>query len=228
VAVDLTKVSKGDPITIPASTWNAFVDAAVAHRQSSPGARGVKGAKQLHPDHCLVQNISGELLERHRAVAIRAAVIEPTDDADEFARRIVLTCDVPATDDKGRWGVLATNLLPGPSGDEPNGQIGVVVIAGITQCRINLINIDDTHVEVTDGQAIPASGNPDDGTPGLAQIIWVAGGVGTATAAGVQDAVIRLGTRLELPRGEFQYMLLGQGSQDGPLTMDFARLHPMP
>src|SRR4051812_46946673 len=107
------KAREGEPLKIPASTYNAFIDAAVAHRSSfgtSGSPSGAKQAKQKSADIVLVQNVSGTSLNQYAAVTFTDPVVLPDDNEDEFKKRVVLKVNVPFGTERGNWFVLQEPL----------------------------------------------------------------------------------------------------------------------
>jgi hypothetical protein len=216
--MDLRKVKPGDEIRNDAAVHNAFIDAANWVRQNQSPKPGSSSAPEKHADWILVQNISGVLQERFAALAIGDPVITPAANVEEFKRRVVMKAKVPTADDVGRWCVLYDTLLPGGTGTETNGGIGVAIVAGVCVCKINLANVADTTVDVVAGSTIPSSS-----AGGSVQILWVAGGAGTATATGEQWAVIRLGSG-SIGKGTLRFQVL-QMVTDTKIGWDWVRFH---
>lgn len=177
----MKKVSRGQAFKPQASAWNAFVDAALAHKQSGSNGRGSETRSAASPAVVLVKNNTGAALGRYRAAKLTTSSVLPTtENAPEFLNRIVITADMPDSDSAGRWGITQVGL----SADA----LGPAAVAGVTQAWINLSNAAHTCVEAVAASTVPASG-----WIGSARILWVAGGVGTATATGEQWAIISLG-----------------------------------
>jgi hypothetical protein len=186
------KVKAGDPIDRSASTHNATIDAAAYVRQQVGGPSGRRVGSPANADCVLVRNISGDIQQRYTALAFRQPVISPSANQDEFNRRVVMAVDTPVSGDEGHWCVLLDTL--------EDQQIGVAVVSGIVQCKINLLNLDDKFAEIVDGEV-----NPHSTSAGLGSILWTAG-----TATGVQDSIIRIGgSGAGLPIGQYPGMFWG-------------------
>ena len=52
----LTKVQAGQPLKIPAATYNAFIDAAAAHRANTAGGRPVNMGRELKPWSVIIRD----------------------------------------------------------------------------------------------------------------------------------------------------------------------------
>jgi hypothetical protein len=174
----MKKVTPGMPFSVDAPTWNAFIDAAGAHQQAARGGRGGRTAANPSPVIIQVLNDTDDPMDRFSAVKLVEPVVTPEDpNEDEFLGRVVMKADTPDEASAGGWAVVQADLPP--------GEIGPAVVLGVTQAWIGLVSAEHTHVEAEG--AVPASG-----CSGTAQILWVAGGVGTATATGEQWALIKL------------------------------------
>ncbi len=220
--MEFRKVKPGQDLEIPAMTWNGLMDTARQVRQQNAGTRVPQGLHAYNATVVTVKNVSGEPIRQYRAVRLGDPIIFPSDNEEEFKQRVTFKADVPEGNEEGRWAVLLEPLAAGVGeGDEDNGAIGRAVVIGVVVCRIDLIATGDTHVDVVAGETIPESS-----TSGPAQILWVAGGPGTATATGEQWALIKLGAGGSLPVGQYQYMTFQVVSQNTN-GFDFTRSHPM-
>ena len=104
----LKKVSKGTPLHIPAEAYNAFVDAAQAHRgQMFTDAAATKAT--LTPGLVLVKNSSGYDCERFNVLGIDDTIcITPTDNLAAFQAGPVLVGKSPYyTTHAGKFVILA-------------------------------------------------------------------------------------------------------------------------
>ena len=80
----LQKVRRGDPLVIPATTFNTFIDVAQDFQQRQRSAR--RRARREAQDTGIVPvlNESGGDRERFDVLGIQGPVITPTDNADEW------------------------------------------------------------------------------------------------------------------------------------------------
>ena len=82
--MSIKKVSKGSPLNIPAEAYNAFVDAANAHRGQMFSSAGASKAA-ASPGQVLVKNSSGYDCGRFSILGIDDSVgITPTDNLTAF------------------------------------------------------------------------------------------------------------------------------------------------
>ncbi|MBE3070500.1 MAG: hypothetical protein IMZ66_09730, partial [Planctomycetes bacterium] len=126
----LKKVQPGQPLRIPAQTFNTFIDAArdyLGHRQSQGGSplteRPLSGVVR-------VKNSSGEDRGRFEILGIDAPVIAPADNEEEFKNAVALKGVTPAADHVGRFVVLQEPLK--------DGAIGRGMAQGVTQVRVRV------------------------------------------------------------------------------------------
>lgn len=176
---DFSKRSAGQKLSLSANELNGMLDAAVAHkqRQSQPSV------VPKSPSHrqLLVQNKTGETVERHRILKLGQPVVLPeagdADATNEYRNKVVLEGDMPDDESAGLWCVIQK--------DANDDEIVPAMVLGITPCWINLTDETHTHVEAADGEVVPESA-----TSGSARIVWIAGGVGMATETGEQWATI--------------------------------------
>ena len=174
----LKKVQSGQPLVIPASAYNAFIDAALDFRQRT--AHLGQGAQPsfAQASIVLVRNDSGSNQSRMSVLGVDAPIIDPSANEDEFKNRVALSCVTPAADThEGKFVVLAEPIA--------SGKIGCAYAAGVCPVKIDVPDEDYPYrlAEVTDDSA----DNLTAVKRGSAAILWREGGTG------VQWALVRLG-----------------------------------
>lgn len=174
----LKKVRSGQDLVIPATAYNAFIDAARDFRQRTAGLGQDAQPAVQQSGIVLVRNDSGSDRARFDVLGIDAPVIDPADNEEAFKNRVVMAGVTPVTGThEGRFVVLAEPIAA--------GGIGRAFAAGVCPARVDVP--DDTHdwrfAELGDGVAANLVAH----TRGTATILWRAGGTG------VQWAVVRLG-----------------------------------
>jgi hypothetical protein len=189
----IQKVSDGDSLNIPASAYNAFVDTAnwYKSRTNRSGVGSGGGGPVFDTTELSVVNKSGQNIQRFRAITLTEPCVLPASSEDNFLSQVSFKGDVPHAGYKGRWGIAQTSMI--------DGAYGTAVAYGFTIAWINIVTVADKFVEIQVASIIPQSGSS-----GYGQIMWVAGGVGTATATGEQWAVLRLGVG-GIGVGQYQY-----------------------
>jgi hypothetical protein len=167
--MDLKKVQSGDKLKIPASTYNAFIDAAQAVKDNNNFLSATN--KNSDSRKVIVQNNSGGNLDKFEILGISAPYVTPTDNETDFQNRITIVGITPDIDDhKGKFIVLQEPI--------PNGKIGRGILAGETIVKINVIDEDHNYAEVTDSQ----SGYLTSTDSGSARILWKKSGTGQVWA----------------------------------------------
>jgi hypothetical protein len=174
--MDLKKVQSGDKLKIPASTYNAFIDAAQAVKDNNNFLSSTN--KNSDSRKVLVQNNSGGNLDKFSILGIDSPYITPTENETDFQERITIVGVTPedgsggsgSDDHRGRFIVLQEPI--------PNGKIGRGILAGETIVKINVIDEDHNYAEVTDSQ----SGYLTSTDSGSARILWKKSGTGQVWA----------------------------------------------
>jgi len=172
----LKKVQRGQPLVIPASTYNAFVDAAQDYQRRKLSQQSTGLSTSRDADMVLVKNSSGADRARFEILGINAPVITPTDNLDQFLNRPALSGVIPtAANHWGKFVILAEPIR--------NGLLGLGWLSGVCPVKVDIVNANHWHADVADNIAanLKSSGG------GAAQILWKESGTG------VKWAVVRLG-----------------------------------
>ena len=204
----LRKVQSGQPLAIPASAYNAFIDAAVDYRQRTAHIGGGAQPSFAQASIVLVRNDSGGNRQRFDVLGVDAPVIDPASNEEEFKNRLALACGTPAADThEGRFVVLAEPIA--------SGKIGRAFAAGV--CAVKIDVPDEDHewrfVEI----AGSTTANLKAHHRGSAMILWRTGGTG------VQWAVVRLGKPLPMHVFPVELSQTGgdQGDESYPATWTY-------
>lgn len=174
-------VSAGDPLNIPAEAYNAFVEAAEAHKRGQTGVYGTPGLTRQADGVILVRNDSGGNVDRFGVLGIDAPIIDPDDHEAEFKRRVALAVNTPAS---GTHDGLFVVLQESAGA----GALVSARVTGVTPVLLNLTQADPepTRADIADGDATAL----DPAANGVAQILWHA----TPGSGDTQVwAVVRLG-----------------------------------
>lgn len=156
----LRKVVPGDPLSIPAASYNAFVDAALAHKDSARAGALPLGAARW-TDIVLVRNNTDAPRARFESLGIDGLAIAEADNPEQFAAQPVLE-GVEAG--LAHAGVACVLLQP----VEP-GQIAKAAVSGVVPAMVRMRSEQQRFADV----------DPD--RPGLlrtwhrgsAQLLWV-------------------------------------------------------
>jgi hypothetical protein len=179
----LRKVQSGQRLNIPASAYNAFVDAARDFRQRSANIAAQTEAVRRRADVVLVRNDSGSARQQFDILGIDGPLITPTDTETEFRARLALKGVTPEDSHEGRFVILAEPLAA--------NKIGKAFIAGACPVRLSVDEDKEWQfAECADGEA----GHLEAGMEGSAAILWREGGTGD------QWAIVRLGNGVGQPR----------------------------
>jgi hypothetical protein len=173
----LRKVQAGQPLAIPASAYNAFIDAALDFRQRT--AHIVQGAQPSFQQTgvILVRNDSGSDRARFEVLGLDVPVITPDVNEEAFRNRLALAGVLPAVDThEGRYAVLSEPVAA--------GKIGRAVVDGVTVVKVTVADEaqEPRFAEMADGDATGLAAQ----ASGSTAILWRAGGTGP------QWAVVRL------------------------------------
>lgn len=178
---DLKKVQSGDPLTIPAATFNAFIDAALDQRRRQRGV-GREGQPVFHQAGIiLVRNDTGGDLDRFSAVGFSGPIVGPTDNEDEFKNRATAIGITPAVPShRGRFAVYLEPVAA--------GGIAHACVSGVIPCRIDVAHASHRRADVIHDSTTLTSGHH-----GGAEILWKESG------EGLKWAILKLG--LSVPLG---------------------------
>jgi len=145
----LKHVRQGDPLTISASDFNAMIDAARAHKdRTAPTGSAIPSSGQRRDSQIVsVMNATGSDHPRHGVLGIDGPIITPTDNPDEFARRVTINGVVPTTDHvgNGRFVILLEPAL--------SGNIARAYAGGVYPAKINITDESITTADAVDGDA---------------------------------------------------------------------------
>jgi len=170
----LKRVQRGQPLRIPAETFNTFIDVAKAHQQAQQRS-GVRHESLLSPGVILVQNNSGIDVDQYEVLGISGVIIDPDDNEDEFRRQVALTAITPAASHAGKFVITAEPIA--------DGEIGQARVAGVSPVMIDWPT-DGNDYKLAD---VSGWGFLEASWLGSAQVLWRAGGTG------VQWAIVRFG-----------------------------------
>ena len=176
MAGTFAKVRPGQPLRIPAAEFNAFLDAAKAHkaRQHEIAAQVESGFR----DHDILpmRNSTGEPRERFDVLGLDRPVFGPAENLEEFKSRPAMRGVVPSSPiHHGKFAVLQEPLV--------EDAIGRGCVDGVTVARVRITDPLIDRVDVAAGVCDYLETAPD----GSALVLWREGGLG------IQWALVRLG-----------------------------------
>lgn len=160
----LRKVTTGEPFRPTASTWNAFIDAAILAKQRGD-ARGlsISAGGETPNNTVLVKNNTGGDLSVLSVGGIDSPIISPTDNEGEFKVRSGWNIISPTNTHFGKLVVLAESI--------PAGEMGLAFVAGVVPVQVNRGNTVFDRADVNTASTATMSGH----LAGTAQILWAEG-----------------------------------------------------
>ncbi len=182
----MRKVLSGEKLQIPASTYNAFVDAAQANIAQNNFL--TESSKNGESRKVIVQNNSGGNLDKFEILGIDSPLIDPDENETDFQNRITLIGVTPedgsggsgSDDHRGKFIVLQEPI--------PDGDIGRGIISGETIVKINVVDEDHKYADVTDATSTYLTSSDS----GSARILWKESGTG------VVWAYVRIGNNVSI------------------------------
>jgi len=163
------KAISGQPLRVPARTWNAFLEAARSHRDRQEDL-GREARPLGDSGIVLVKNATGSDVGRFSVLGIDGVLITPEDNEAEFLSRTALTGVTPTTDHRGRFVVLLEPLR--------GGVLGRAVVTGPAPVQINVNHEDHGWADVKEGDATQL----ESARTGAALVLWKESGTGTKWA----------------------------------------------
>jgi len=173
----LKKVTAGQRLEMPASTFNTFIDVArvwLADQQATGG----EGRVEARPTGTiLVRNDTDTDLPQFAVLGVSGVVFTPEDNEAEFRRRPVYAGIAPTVAGHfGGWFCVLSEPLA-------DGKIGRAVVDGVTPVKVDVVDEDHWFADVIDDETGKLTSGPD----GAAQILVKEPGTGE------KWAVVRLG-----------------------------------
>lgn len=167
------KAQAGDPLSVHLrdDTWNAFIDAAIAHREGGRTNFEYASRSEEPANTIAVRNDSGENIAAHEIIGLDSVLITPTDGLATFKRRVLMSGKKPTTASHTNKFAIAAQAIP-------DGKIGLAYADGYAVCQIDVGDSSDTHADVKNNDFTQL----ESGTSGTAQIIWKESGTGTKWA----------------------------------------------
>lgn len=145
MAATLKKVRPGDPLVIPAATFNAFIDAAQDFQQRQRSAEQDRYRELRQTGIVLIRNESGADRERFDVLGVAGTIVRPSDNADAFKERVALKGMTPGSEHAGRFAVLLEPLAA--------NEVGRACVAGVCVVKVRMNDEGHTFAEAKAGQA---------------------------------------------------------------------------
>jgi hypothetical protein len=180
----LKKVGSGQPLNIPAATFNAFIDAAEYVRRQQQRQTVDPLVNLTTVGIVPIRNSSGADRSRFDVLGITGIVWTPTDNLDGFKNQPVLVGAAPTATELEKFVVLQEPVA--------NGKIGRGLLVGATPVQIDIKDATDDYADVISGDATKLRSQP----YGSAWIAYKESGTGVKWAfvvPGVQGSQLLLG-----------------------------------
>ncbi|MCL2624403.1 MAG: hypothetical protein FWD31_12135 [Planctomycetaceae bacterium] len=179
---DFQHVRSGEPIVIPATAYNAMLDAAQAHRNRrmnlSPRGAGFDSL------HVYVENATGRLLERFNVVGLDGP--SETQNPDIFCNRIAFKGVVPRKEHAQRYAILQQDAAP--------GMMVRACLSGVTIAKVRVERAPNNMGGLSCNAAADTTEYLELG--GGASILWI------DTGTGVKWSIIRIGSDFSIRKGK--------------------------
>ena len=167
----MKKVRTGDPLRIPAATFNTFIDAARDFQQRQRNTVQLPQVSSASEGIVLVKNNSGADCPRFGILGVDGVLYDPVSNPERFKNSTAVVGVTPVeTNHKGKFVVLLEPLK--------DGGIGRARISGTTCVQLNVLSEGHTHADVEEGQSAQLKSD----VSGSAVILWKETGTGTKWA----------------------------------------------
>ncbi|MDX9981782.1 MAG: hypothetical protein RBU25_17305 [Lentisphaeria bacterium] len=174
MAAELKKVGRGQRFRPAAGDWNAFVDAALAHRAGLLDVASGQAARTSQPCLVRVRNDAEADLDQFAPVILDDILISFADNEAEFrSRPPVFKAVAPSSENLD----LPLAIVQQPLKD---GETGRALVCGVTPAQVNIASEGHRSVELAAEGLKSADSGP-------ARILWKAPGTG------LQWAIVLLG-----------------------------------
>lgn len=172
------KVVSGQPLSIPAPAYNAFIDAAMAHRRSQAVGTPPLGIG-ADRSAVLVRNDTGAARSRLDVLALGGALVTAENGESQFLRAAAFAGTAPTAAAIGRGVVLLEPVGP--------GRIGRALADGVGHARVRMVSEQDRCADVDPASPSRLRSCED----GSAQLLWVQP-VGERDDPAVALAIVRV------------------------------------
>jgi len=155
------KVQSGDPLRIPAETFNTFIDAARDFKSRRQSRTRESQVEFRQTGIIPVKNNSGADRNRFDVLGIDRPIFTPADNLLSFQNQVSLVGVTPTeVDHLGRFVVLLEPVR--------TGAIGQACISGVCPIRLNVLDEEHEFAEIEEG----CSENLQSATAGSGFILW--------------------------------------------------------
>lgn len=161
---DFRHVQPGQPLDIPAKTWNAILDSAQQNAGFVAAPAGIEPARNV----VLIKNMCGQTVERFHVLGISGVAIEPTTGAtgkiNDFARRPILTGVTPTNGHADKFVVMLEPVR--------SEAVGLAAVGGVIACKVELKNGNHKYARAKAGDRTQLESSS---SCGAIRLVWVEG-----------------------------------------------------
>lgn len=155
------KVRSGDPLQIPAETFNTFIDTARDFKSRRQSTVREPLADQRLTDIVSIKNTSGNDLNRFEVLGLDGPLFTPCQNLLSFQNQIAFVGVTPSEDSHvGRFAILLEPLR--------DGMIGSACLSGVCPVRLNVLDEEHDWADIEDGETDSLKTD----TAGSAYILW--------------------------------------------------------
>ncbi len=176
------KVKIGDPLRISTAAYNAFVDAAMAHRSQQHGVAGRREPFFLDGRNLVrVKNTSDAAVGQFGILGVDGVIFEPSGNLAMFKQEVAILGSTPSVSahSSGRFVVCAEPI--------DSGRIGLAWGSGVCLAQINVGDESHRFADIAEGDSACLASS----SSGPCTILW------KETGTGQKWAVIRFGGTAE-------------------------------
>lgn len=148
------RAKPGDPLTIPAAAYNAFLDAAEDVRNQSSRPAATPRRTHGRPGTVLVRNDTGGALDVFAVLEIGDVLVSPDDAPTDARTRTAFAASTPG-DEPGPLAITQEPLAA--------GAIGRALVYGVTPVRLHVSDDTHTYAEAETGETARLASSPSAG-----------------------------------------------------------------
>ena len=141
------KVTSGEPLAIPAETWNDVLDTTRAHRNARLDVKREVKHRIRDADIIYVKNATANDLSKFAILGIDGSAIPydgtPMSQRSYYDRVAFDGADPTIADHAGQFVITQEPLA--------KGAIGVAIVSGVTVVKVNLSDVGHTFADVSEG-----------------------------------------------------------------------------
>ena len=144
-------VSDGQPLRIPASEYNAFLETARHFRDANIVATGLNQERDVPFGMVRVRNRTDVDLAKGDVVELDSLAIDPELYEDAFQQYVILQAKTP-TAANGKILAIMQEPLYAETGElEDGGPVAIAAITGVVTAKVNVSQAEHRYADVSDG-----------------------------------------------------------------------------